>query len=84
MAAPTMDWREKLKVHPICQRLKKNIGQNVQPDILGNAKGLIAVKNGDLFVWDSYSAQVLHCKLKNLLLDGIESRFQVFRLDKLL
>ncbi|KAK7505991.1 hypothetical protein BaRGS_00002713 [Batillaria attramentaria] len=70
MAAPIADWREKLKVHPLCQRLKEISDKEPQADGSGEAKSLLAVKNGDLFVWDSVSANVVYCNLKHLLSDS--------------
>lgn len=67
MAAPTEDWRDKLKVHPICKRLKDVASKIQHSEANGDAKSLLAVKNGDLFVWDSFSANVVHCNLKRLL-----------------
>ena len=67
MAAPTEDWRDKLKVHPICKRLKDVASKRHPSETNGEAKSLLAIKNGDLFVWDSFSANVVHCNLKCLL-----------------
>lgn len=81
MAAPTEDWRDKLKVHPICKRLKDIASKRHSSDATGDAKSLLAIKNGDLFVWDSFSANVVHCNLKTLLSvsqpKGNDARFQV-------
>ncbi|KAL8573357.1 hypothetical protein ACOMHN_032819 [Nucella lapillus] len=60
-------WRDKLKVHPICKRLKESLSKQSPPATAGHAKSLLAIKNGDLFVWDSYNANILHCNLKSLV-----------------
>lgn len=67
MAALTEDWRDKLKVHPICARLKESVRKTLSAEAAGDTKNLLTVRNGDLFVWDSFSANVLHCNLKSLL-----------------
>ncbi|KAK7087821.1 nucleoporin 88-like [Littorina saxatilis] len=81
MAAPTEDWRDKLKVHPICKRLKDAAGNKYPYEVVGEAKSLLSIKNGDLFVWDSYSANIVHCNLKSLLSvsqkESADARFQV-------
>jgi hypothetical protein len=81
MAALTDDWRDKLKVHPICARLRESVGRLLNAEAAGDTKNLLTIRNGDLFVWDSYNANVLHCNLKSLLSVSQEtadrSRFQV-------
>ena len=67
MAASAEDWRDKLKVHPICKRLKEIVSKQSQYAATGDVKRLLAVKNGDLFVWDSYNSNIIHCNLKSLL-----------------
>ena len=80
MAASTFDWRDQLLNHPICQRLKDVIAKSGSHEVAGETKSLLAVKNGDLYVWDNGSACVLHCNLKSLLSvsdQSAEQRFQV-------
>ncbi|XP_076453117.1 nucleoporin 88-like [Babylonia areolata] len=75
-------WRDKLKVHPICKRLKESFSKQSPHATVGHARSLVAIKNGDLFVWDSYNANIVHCNLKSLVSvshqkDGSSNHFQV-------
>lgn len=80
MAAPCSNWYEKLKVHPLCKQLKETNLQRTESGILNDAKSLIAVKNGDLFIWNSSSLNIIHCNLNSLLSEHEDAytRFQVF------
>ena len=72
-------WRTCLNEHPFCKHLRENNAKDSNAKLQHDSKGLVAIQDGNLYVWDSYSAHLVHFNLKNLLPEAQERyrRFQV-------
>lgn len=60
-------WRSLLNKHPLCKLLREHNDKQPKKKSHNDSKSLIAIKDGDLFIWDSYTAGVISFNLRNLV-----------------
>ena len=78
--AASIAWRNRLKKHKIFDDLAKT---NKDIGVSSACRNLIAIKDGEIFVWDPNSASVMTTNLKNLIRssdteDRSRASYQVF------
>jgi len=67
------NWRTCLNSQPFCKLLRENNAKDSKQKVSSDSKGLVAVQDSDLFVWDSYASHLIYFNLKHLHLDAQNS-----------
>ena len=62
-----------------CKKLRENNAKESKKKVSPYSKGLIAISENDLFVWDNSSSHLIYYNLKNLGTENREERVQVKR-----
>lgn len=74
-------WRTSLNESSFCKRIRENNARESRQSSQIESKGLTAVNDNDLFIWDNASSHLINYNLLNLTEISAEkkSRFQVKR-----
>ena len=59
-------WRTSLNDRGFCKKLRENNVKESRQKAAAYSKGIFAISENDLFVWDSYSSHLVFYNLKNL------------------
>ncbi|KAK6184474.1 hypothetical protein SNE40_006942 [Patella caerulea] len=60
-------WRSRLNNHQFCKQLRENNVKESRFKLASDAKQLIAVIDGDIYVWDASATHLIYFHLKTLL-----------------
>jgi hypothetical protein len=73
-------WRTSLNESSFSKKIRENNARESQKNCQLESKGLIAVNDNDLFIWDNASCHLINYNLQNLNeISERKSRFQVKR-----
>ncbi|XP_053375397.1 nucleoporin 88-like [Mercenaria mercenaria] len=73
-------WRTSLNETSFCKRIRENNARESRQNTQLESKGLTAVNDNDLFIWDNSSTHLINYNLQNLTeISDRKSRFQVLQ-----